>query len=197
MNNFTELNLCSALRSNLTKHNFTSPTPVQAGAIPPALEGRDVVATAQTGTGKTLAFALPLVQRLASADGNGSGIQAVVLSPTRELAIQIAETFGKLTAGTRLKTATVVGGMNESKQLHAIRSGAQIIIATPGRLCDFLQRKLVKLGNVKTVVLDEADRMLDMGFLPDRKSTRLNSSHPSISYAVFCLKKKKKIMVNV
>ena len=170
MTNFTELNLYSAVRSNLTRHNFVSPTPVQAGAIPPALEGRDVVATAQTGTGKTLAFALPLIQRLASADQNGSGILAVVLSPTRELAIQIAETFGKLTPGTRLKTATVVGGMNESKQLHAIRSGAQIIIATPGRLCDFLQRRLVKLGSVRTVVLDEADRMLDMGFLPSLKA---------------------------
>jgi len=172
MNDFSELTLGSALRSNLTKHNFVKPTPVQAQAIPPALEGRDVVATAQTGTGKTLGFALPLIQRLVSqpAAEVKPGVRAIVLSPTRELAIQIAEAFGKLTPGTGLRTATVVGGMNESTQLRAIKAGAQIIIATPGRLCDFLQRKLVRLGNVKTVVLDEADRMLDMGFLPSLKA---------------------------
>jgi len=172
MNNFSELSLCSALRSNLAKHNFVTPTAVQAQAIPPALEGRDVVATAQTGTGKTLGFALPLIQSLVSASGETgrTGVRAVVLSPTRELAIQIAETFGKLRPGTGLRTATVVGGMSENTQLRALKAGAQIIIATPGRLCDFLQRKLVRLGSVQTVVLDEADRMLDMGFLPSIKA---------------------------
>jgi ATP-dependent RNA helicase RhlE len=170
MNQFSELTLCSSLKSNLAKNNFVTPTPVQAGAIPPALEGKDVVATAQTGTGKTLGFALPVVQKLASRTGTVSGVRAIILSPTRELAIQIADTFNKLTPGSRLKTAVVVGGLSENTQLRAIKGGAQIVIATPGRLCDFLQRRLVRVDQVETVVLDEADRMLDMGFLPSIKA---------------------------
>jgi len=170
MNQFSELELCSALKSNLAKHGFVTPTPVQAQAIPPALAGNDVVATAQTGTGKTLAFALPLIQRLASRTGTVSGIKAIVLSPTRELAIQIAESFSKLAAGTRIKCVVVVGGMSESTQLRGIRGGAQVIIATPGRLCDFLQRRLLKVDGVEAIILDEADRMLDMGFLPSIKA---------------------------
>jgi ATP-dependent RNA helicase RhlE len=169
LNQFTDLqisgNLHAALGENLKRHNFVTPTPVQAGAIPPALEGRDVVATAQTGTGKTLAFALPIVQKLIDAKVKGP-VRAVVLSPTRELAMQIEETFQRLTPGTPVRTAIVVGGMSEFKQLQTLRRGAQVIIATPGRLEDFLRRRLVKLDQVETVVLDEADRMLDMGFLP-------------------------------
>jgi ATP-dependent RNA helicase RhlE len=170
MNQFSELNLCSSLKSNLAKHGFATPTPVQAQAIPHALEGSDIVATAQTGTGKTLGFALPLVQKLAARTGTVSGIKAIVLSPTRELAIQIADTFGKLTPGSRIKTAVVVGGLSENTQLRAIKGGAQIVIATPGRLCDFLQRRLIRVDGVEAVVLDEADRMLDMGFLPSIKA---------------------------
>jgi ATP-dependent RNA helicase RhlE len=165
MNNFSELSLCSALQSNLAKHGFVQPTPVQAQAIPPALAGRDVVATAQTGTGKTLAFLLPLLQSLASKPLTG-GIQAVVLSPTRELAIQTAETLTLIAAGTGIRAVTVIGGMSESTQLRTIRKGVQVVIATPGRLCDYLNRNLVNLGGVQLLVLDEADRMLDMGFLP-------------------------------
>ena len=164
MNNFSELTLSSALRSNLSKHGFVTPTPVQAQSIPPALEGRDIVATAQTGTGKTLAFVIPILQILAQKPAGG--IKALILSPTRELAIQIHETFVKLAAGTGMKAAVVVGGLNESTQLRNIKQGAQVLIATPGRLCDFLQRRLVQLGGVQMLVLDEADRMLDMGFLP-------------------------------
>jgi ATP-dependent RNA helicase RhlE len=164
MNTFSELSLSSVLRSNLGKHGFVTPTPVQAQSIPPALEGRDIVATAQTGTGKTLAFVVPMLQILAQKPAGG--IKALILSPTRELAIQINETFAKLAAGTGMKAAVVVGGMSESTQLRAINQGAQVVIATPGRLCDFLQRRLVKLGSVQMLVLDEADRMLDMGFLP-------------------------------
>jgi ATP-dependent RNA helicase RhlE len=164
MNNFSELQLSSVLRSNLTKHGFVTPTPVQAQSIPPALDGRDIVATAQTGTGKTLAFVIPMLQILAQKPAGG--VKALILSPTRELAIQINETFAKLAAGTGMKAAVVVGGMSESTQLRAINHGAQVIIATPGRLCDFLQRRLLQLGGVQMLVLDEADRMLDMGFLP-------------------------------
>ena len=166
MNYFTDLDLSSVLQSNLKKHGFVTPTPVQAQSIPPALEGRDVVATAQTGTGKTLAFTLPLLHRLLGEAKRARHIQVVVLSPTRELAIQINETFAKVAAGTGILSAVVVGGVDENKQLKQIRQGAQVVIATPGRLCDFLDRRLVDLGRVEAVVLDEADRMLDMGFLP-------------------------------
>ncbi len=165
MKTFSELSLSPVLQSNLVKHGFVQPLPVQSEAIPPALEGRDVVATAQTGTGKTLAFVLPMLELL-SRQPLTAGVSALVLSPTRELAIQIEETFTKLAAGTGLRAAVVVGGLNEQRQLLAIKKGAQVIIATPGRLSDFLQRKLVRLSAVRILVLDEADRMLDMGFLP-------------------------------
>lgn len=164
MNNFSELPVCSVLQSNLAKLGFAQPTPVQAKAILPALDGQDVLATAQTGTGKTLAFVLPMIHLLEKEKARG--ITAVVLSPTRELAMQIDDTFRKLAAGLPVRSAVVVGGVNESTQLRAIRGGAQVLIATPGRLCDFLQRKLVSLSTIRLVVLDEADRMLDMGFLP-------------------------------
>ena len=165
MNQFSELQLSSALKNSLAHHGFVQPTPVQAQAIPPALAGRDVIATAQTGTGKTLAFVLPLFEKLLQ-QPDGSGVQAVILSPTRELAIQIHQTFVKLASSTTIRAAVVVGGLNEQNQLKAIRAGARVLIATPGRLVDFLDRRLVKLAKVNTVVLDEADRMLDMGFLP-------------------------------
>ena len=164
MNDFSELPLSIAVKGNLTRHGFVQPTAVQAEAIPPALAGRDVLATAQTGTGKTLAFVLPLLESLLAT--RRTGIYGLILSPTRELAIQIHETFEKLAAGTGLRAAVVVGGMNEQTQLRAVRGGASVVIATPGRLCDFLDRKLVKLSGVGMLILDEADRMLDMGFLP-------------------------------
>jgi len=164
MNNFTDLVTSPVLRGNLAKQNFKEPTPVQAQAIPPAILGRDLVATAQTGTGKTLAFGLPILELLS---GKPSAKPlALILSPTRELALQIEEAITRIGSGTGVRCAAVVGGMSEGKQLQAIRRGAQVLIATPGRLCDFLDRKLVSLDSVKIVVLDEADRMLDMGFLP-------------------------------
>jgi ATP-dependent RNA helicase RhlE len=170
MNKFSELPLCALLQSTLMKHGFVQPTPVQSEAVPPALAGRDVVATAQTGTGKTLAFLLPLIQSLTHSQARpASGVRALILAPTRELALQIHETALMLTQGLNLHSAVVVGGMNETTQLRNIRRGTEIIIATPGRLCDFLDRKLIQLGNVGILVLDEADRMLDMGFLPALK----------------------------
>ncbi len=165
MNNFPDLVTSPVLRKNLAAQGFVTPTPVQAQAIPPATLGQDVVATAQTGTGKTLAFALPILQSL-SAKPPAPGPQALILSPTRELALQIHETFMLLSPGTGIRAAVVVGGMSEAGQLKSIRQGAQVIIATPGRLSDFLDRKLVALAGIRIVVLDEADRMLDMGFLP-------------------------------
>ena len=168
MQNFSELSLSAPLKSNLVKHGFTEPTPVQALAIVPALAGRDVVATAQTGTGKTLAFVLPIIHLIANQPLH-SGVRAVILSPTRELAIQIHETFVKIAAGTGIRAAVVVGGLSEGSQLQSIRKGAHVLIATPGRLYDFLGRQLVNLASVRILVLDEADRMLDMGFLPTIK----------------------------
>jgi ATP-dependent RNA helicase RhlE len=165
MNTFSDLVTSPVLRKNLAGYKFVTPTPIQAQAIPPASLGQDVVATAQTGTGKTLAFALPILESLGKKPLT-AGPQVLVLSPTRELAMQIHETFAFMSKGTGIRSAVVVGGMSESGQLKSIRAGAQIIIATPGRLCDFLDRKLVGLAAVRIVVLDEADRMLDMGFLP-------------------------------
>jgi ATP-dependent RNA helicase RhlE len=167
MNTFSELPVSSVLQKNLARHGFVKPTPVQAQSIPSLLAGQDVVATAQTGTGKTLAFVLPLLESLIKE--RSAGVNALVLSPTRELAMQIHETFAKLASGTGITAAVVVGGMNERSQLQSIRKGAQVVIATPGRLSDFLERKLVRLGTARILVLDEADRMLDMGFLPTIK----------------------------
>ena len=168
MKHFSELPLSALLKSNLAKHGFTELTPVQAQAIEPALAGTDLVATAQTGTGKTLAFVLPLIDLLGKLPPQG-GIRSVILTPTRELAMQIHEVFTKMAAGTGLQATVVVGGVSERTQLNAIRKGSQVLLATPGRLYDFLSRQLVDLSKVRILVLDEADRMLDMGFLPTVK----------------------------
>jgi ATP-dependent RNA helicase RhlE len=165
MKTFSELPLSALLQSNLAKNRFVEPTAIQAVAIPPALEKRDLVATAQTGTGKTLAFVLPIMERLISEPAE-AGLRAVVLAPTRELAIQIHETFALMSAGTRIRAVIAIGGLNEQTQLQNIRKGAQILIATPGRMFDFVGRKLLNLRGIQILVLDEADRMLDMGFLP-------------------------------
>lgn len=164
MNHFSELPISPALKSRLAAANFTTPTPVQAGAIPPALEGKDVLATAQTGTGKTLSFLIPIIERLQQTQNKQA--KALVLLPTRELAMQVEQGFRKIAAGSNLHVALVVGGMNEGPQLQALRKGARLIVATPGRLEDYLKRRLVKLDTVEILVLDEVDRMLDMGFKP-------------------------------
>jgi ATP-dependent RNA helicase RhlE len=166
MNCFSEISLSAPIRSNLVKYGYRQPTPVQALAIQPALAGNDVVATAQTGTGKTLAFVLPVLERMVQPDLRHNGVSAVILSPTRELALQTQVVFDNMAAGTGIRSCVAIGGLNERAQINAIRRGAQVIIATPGRLHDYLQRRLVNLGTVRTLVLDEADRMLDMGFLP-------------------------------
>ena len=169
MNQFNELSLSPILLGNLNKKGYSVPTPVQSKAIPAALAGHDLVATAQTGTGKTLAFCLPLIESMLQQPapaGKPAGPRALILSPTRELAIQIAKEFDEIAVGTGFRSATVVGGMAEGAQLNALRRGAQVVIATPGRLCDFLDRRLADLSKVTHVILDEGDRMLDMGFLP-------------------------------
>jgi ATP-dependent RNA helicase RhlE len=157
--------LSAGLQQKLAHSHFTTPTPVQASAIPPALEGKDVLATAQTGTGKTLAFLIPIIERLA-AQPSSRNVSALILVPTRELAMQVHEQYEKLRERKSIPAALVIGGMSEQRQIQAIRKGADVVVATPGRLEDYLRRKLVNLQHVQILVLDESDRMLDMGFLP-------------------------------
>jgi len=159
---FSEFQLSQTMQRQLADANFIHPTPVQAAALPPALEGRDVLATAQTGTGKTLSFLIPLIERMAAGPKD---TKALVLLPTRELAMQVLDAWRDLTQGQG-RAALVCGGLAEGPQLAAIRNGARLIVATPGRLEDYLSRRLVSLSSVKLLVLDEVDRMLDMGFKP-------------------------------
>ena len=161
---FSQFTLSAALVARLNANKFEIPTPVQVGCIPPALEGRDVLATAQTGTGKTLGYLIPIVEMLQKTEGRGA--HALILLPTRELAMQVEKAFLAIRSSSAQSVALVVGGLAERSQLETIRRGARLIVATPGRLEDFLKRKLVKLDGVKILVLDEVDRMLDMGFQP-------------------------------
>ena len=152
--------------ARLDANKFETPTPVQAACIPPALEGRDVLATAQTGTGKTLGFLIPIVELLQKAGARGPAAHALILLPTRELAMQVEQAFLAIRSSSEQTVALVVGGLAERSQLDAIRRGARLIVATPGRLEDYIKRRLVRLDQVKILVLDEVDRMLDMGFQP-------------------------------
>jgi ATP-dependent RNA helicase RhlE len=164
MQNFSELAISDYTKERLSSAGFSIPTPVQAAAIPTALAGKDVLATAQTGTGKTLAFLIPIIERLLQ--DKTPGIAALVLVPTRELAMQVVEQYNDLRGKQLSPAALVVGGLAEGGQLNALRQGARIVVATPGRLEDFLDRRLVTFKALRVLVLDEADRMLDMGFLP-------------------------------
>ena len=164
MQKFSNLPILPYTREQLSLAGFSTPTAVQAAAIPQALAGKDVLATAQTGTGKTLAFLIPVIQQLLQQ--NAPGIAALVLVPTRELAMQVMDQYTALRGKKLLPGAVVIGGFSEGQQLGAIGAGARLVVATPGRLEDFLKRKLIHLRRVRMLVLDEADRMLDMGFLP-------------------------------
>jgi ATP-dependent RNA helicase RhlE len=164
MSTFTELPLSSALQRKLAAAQFTNLTPIQERAIPPALEGRDVIATAQTGTGKTLAFLIPLIQTLQKEPAGHT--VALVLLPTRELAMQVHEQYEQLRSKEMPQAALVIGGVSERSQIKGLRAGSGLVIATPGRLQDLMNRKFADLRHIKMLVLDEADRMLDMGFLP-------------------------------
>ena len=164
MQNFSELQISTYTKERLSTAGFSIPTPVQAAAIPTALAGKDVLATAQTGTGKTLAFLIPVMEQMLR-DKN-PGIAALVLVPTRELAMQVVEQYEDLRGKQLPAAALVVGGLAEGKQIDTLRRGARLVVATPGRLEDFLDRRLVSFRSLRTLILDEADRMLDMGFLP-------------------------------
>jgi len=164
MTTFSELPLSAALQQKLAAAQFKTLTPIQERAIPPALEGKDVIGTAQTGTGKTLAFLLPVIELLRR--GTAHPATALVLLPTRELAMQVHEQYEQLRTKNMPKAALVIGGVSEKMQIQSLRGGCGLIIATPGRLQDFIDRRLADLRHIKMLVLDEADRMLDMGFLP-------------------------------
>ena len=169
MQSFSELPLSPYTQERLSSLNFSIPTPVQAAAIPQALAGKDVLATAQTGTGKTLAFLIPIIERLLQSGklaSDKSGIAALVLVPTRELAMQVVDQYNALRGSKLSPAALVVGGLAEGSQLSALRRGARLVVATPGRLEDFLDRRLISFQMLQVLILDEADRMLDMGFLP-------------------------------
>jgi ATP-dependent RNA helicase RhlE len=164
MTKFTELPLSSSLQRKLAAAQFTNLTPIQERAIPPALEGRDVIGTAQTGTGKTLAFLIPLIEMMNREPAHQT--VALVLLPTRELAMQVHEQYEQLRTKAMPKAALVIGGVSEKAQIQGLRAGSGLVIATPGRLQDLMNRRFADLRHVKMLVLDEADRMLDMGFLP-------------------------------
>ncbi len=164
---FTELDLSEPLQMAIDALGYEETTPIQTRAIPPGLQGRDIVGCAQTGTGKTLAFVLPALEHLLRDQTKTKNPRVVVLEPTRELAIQVAGETRKLAARTRLRVVSVYGGAGMRKQIDQLRRGADIVVATPGRLMDHMGRKNVNLRDVQILVLDEADRMLDMGFLPD------------------------------
>jgi superfamily II DNA/RNA helicase len=171
---FTDLNLAPEILRALTEAGYTTPTPIQAQAIPIVLEGRDLMAGAQTGTGKTAAFALPTLQKLlpfasTSASPARHPVRALVLAPTRELAIQVEENIKAYAKHSRLRSLVVYGGVDIKTQTPQLRAGVEILVATPGRLLDHVEQKSVLLNQVQVLVLDEADRMLDMGFMPDLK----------------------------
>ncbi len=165
--NFNQFNLDSRLNTGIHQAGFEQPTPIQASAIPLALSGNDIIGTAQTGTGKTAAFVLPILHKLLKGPRNKT--RALIITPTRELAEQIHQTILELGKGTKLRSVTVYGGVGAKPQADALRSGVEIVVACPGRLLDHMQNRVADFNSIEMLVLDEADRMLDMGFLPDVK----------------------------
>lgn len=167
---FDSFGLSNILLNNIKTQGYTAPTPIQERAIPAAIEGRDLMGLAQTGTGKTAAFLLPIINKLMKRPaGNRRRARALILAPTRELAEQIHESALDLAKATGLRSTTVYGGVNMNRQINALRNGADIVVACPGRLLDHMGQRTVDLGGVECLVLDEADQMFDMGFLPDIK----------------------------
>ncbi len=164
---FESFRLDPRLKKGVSNLGFVEPTPIQAATIPAALNGQDVLGSAETGTGKTAAYLLPILQRLLGQPGAKHATRALVLVPTRELALQVADQAEQLGAHTELRPVAIYGGVAMGPQLTALKRGADIVIATPGRLLDHAERKTISFGALQVLVLDEADRMLDVGFLPD------------------------------
>ena len=167
---FNELSLMTPLLQALETEGYTQPTPIQAQAIPVVLKGKDLLGCAQTGTGKTAAFALPILQLLAEQPRqHPAGIRCLILTPTRELAIQIGDSFKAYGSKLKLRHTVIFGGVPQGSQVQTLRQGVDILIATPGRLLDLISQKIISLNQINKFVLDEADRMLDMGFIHDVK----------------------------
>ena len=164
---FRQLGLIDPIVKALDQEGYLAPTPIQRGAIPPALAGRDVLGCAQTGTGKTCAFAAPILQRLSEKSVQPRVIRALILTPTRELAIQIQDSFEAYGRYLSLRSAVIFGGVGQQPQVDKINRGLDILVATPGRLLDLHGQGLLDLSRIEIFVLDEADRMLDMGFIHD------------------------------
>ncbi|MCA9158258.1 MAG: DEAD/DEAH box helicase [Planctomycetales bacterium] len=185
MKTFEELDLLPAVQRALSEERYTTPTPIQAQTIPAAMDGRDVLGCAQTGTGKTAAFALPILNRLAEKSRKAPPNQplVLVLAPTRELAIQIEESFATYGRHLRLRSVLVYGGVSQGNQVRALNRGAHILVATPGRLLDLMDQGHIELDRLEVFVLDEADRMLDMGFMPALK--RIISQLPERRQSLF------------
>ncbi|MFZ5885429.1 MAG: DEAD/DEAH box helicase [Chloroflexota bacterium] len=162
---FEQFNLDSRLMQGIKLAGYETATPIQEAAIPAALRGRDIIGTAQTGTGKTAAFVLPILNKLL--EGPRGTPRALIVTPTRELAEQIHQVTKTLSTGTGLRSATIYGGVGADRQIKALRQGVEILVATPGRLLDLIQQRHIKTNHIEILVLDEADRMFDMGFLPD------------------------------
>ncbi|MDF2523355.1 MAG: box helicase domain protein [Clostridiales bacterium] len=170
--NFEKLNIITPILKALETEGYTLPTPIQEQAIPIILEGKDLVGCAQTGTGKTAAFAIPMLQIIYKEQSNENGtrkIKGLILTPTRELAIQISESLNAYGKHTGIRHAAIYGGVSQVSQTNALKAGVDILVATPGRLLDLINQKFINLSSIKLFVLDEADRMLDMGFLHDVK----------------------------
>lgn len=163
---FAELQLCAPLQKAVETAGYTTPTPIQEQAIPVVMAGRDVFGCAQTGTGKTAAFGLPILHRLQNEGPFRGGPRALILAPTRELAVQIDESIRTYSKGLKVRSVVLLGGVSIRPQIDQIRRGVDIVIATPGRLLDVVEHRALNLSNIHTFVLDEADRMLDMGFMP-------------------------------
>ncbi len=185
---FTDLKLIEPILNAVQKEGYTKPTPIQQGAIPFILAGRDLLGCAQTGTGKTAAFAIPMLQLLSKPHAAVAGqrhIRALILTPTRELAIQIQESFQAYGSGLRLKHLVIFGGVNQQPQTAALQRGVDILVATPGRLLDLMSQGYINLKDVEIFVLDEADRMLDMGFVHDVKKviTKLPTKRQTLFFS--------------
>ncbi|MDA9952216.1 DEAD/DEAH box helicase [Chitinophagales bacterium] len=184
---FEDLKLIPSILKALDDENYSSPTSIQEKAIPLVLDGKDVLGTAQTGTGKTAAFAIPIIQHLAN-EGNQSGkrkISSLIVTPTRELAIQIGESISAYAKYTTIKNTVIFGGVKQGTQTNALQKGVDILVATPGRLLDLMNQGYISLADVKYFVLDEADRMLDMGFIHDIKKllARLPKQRQSLFFS--------------
>jgi ATP-dependent RNA helicase RhlE len=180
---FTALGLSTPLVRAVIEEEYSQPSPVQVEVIPRAIEGRDVLAGAQTGTGKTAAFVLPILEKLAKGSDSSLCIRALILTPTRELAAQIADRVGAYGRHLRLRHAVIYGGVSQYRQEVALRNGPHVVVATPGRLLDLMQQRLVRLDGVTHFVLDEADRMLDMGFVHDVR--RIVATLPTARQTLF------------